>query len=140
MKKYVLAFIFDASLEKVLLIHKSRPEWQKGKINGIGGKVEDAESEIAAIVRETKEETDLIIGEEKFVHLGKMSSEEWIVEIFICIYQGSMADAKSIEDQHVEWFSVNNLPVNVLDNLRWLIPLSLTKLSNNQVKKIEVTY
>lgn len=41
MKQYVVGFIFNWQLNKVLLIEKDRPEWQKGLLNGIGGKVED---------------------------------------------------------------------------------------------------
>ena len=42
MQKYSLGFVFDLPVEKVLLIEKQRPEWQKGKLNGIGGKIEYA--------------------------------------------------------------------------------------------------
>ena len=43
MKKYTLGFIFTPALDKVLLVHKISPEWQAGKINGVGGKIEEGE-------------------------------------------------------------------------------------------------
>lgn len=38
---YVCGFLFDRSFENVLLIRKNRPEKQKGRLNGVGGKVEE---------------------------------------------------------------------------------------------------
>ena len=61
MKNYTVAFIFTPSLDKVLLIHKISPEWQRGKLNGIGGKIEPNETNLACIIREVKEETNLQI-------------------------------------------------------------------------------
>lgn len=59
MTKYVLGFIFDSYAEKVLLIEKQRPNWQAGKLNGIGGKIESGEKSTAAMVREAFEECHL---------------------------------------------------------------------------------
>ena len=52
MKLLSLGFIFDATLEQVLLVHKNRPTWQAGRINGVGGKVEDGETPEVALIRE----------------------------------------------------------------------------------------
>lgn len=59
MKRYVLGFAFNSDYTEVALIKKNRPDWQKGKYNGIGGKVEEGEPEILAMVREFKEETGI---------------------------------------------------------------------------------
>lgn len=57
MARYVVGFMFTTDLSKVLLILKNKPEWQSGKLNGIGGKVEDGETFHAALAREFLEET-----------------------------------------------------------------------------------
>ncbi len=44
---------------QVLLVMKDRPNWQKGRLNLVGGKVEKGESPLLAAVRELKEETGL---------------------------------------------------------------------------------
>src|SRR5262245_36563234 len=56
-----LAFTTDyAKSERVLLIRKTKPEWQAGKLNGIGGKIEPTDlTAHRAMAREFKEETDL---------------------------------------------------------------------------------
>jgi 8-oxo-dGTP diphosphatase len=57
MKTYVLGFCFNQSLNKVVLIRKRKPEWQSGRLNGVGGHVEPGETTLAAMVREFREET-----------------------------------------------------------------------------------
>ncbi len=57
-KSYVLGFAFDAQRETVILIEKNRPAWQKGKLNGVGGKIDPEDlTEYHAMAREFKEET-----------------------------------------------------------------------------------
>lgn len=56
MKTYTVAFIFTPDFKKVWLIEKQKPEWQKGRLNGIGGKVEDGETNYDSCIREIKEE------------------------------------------------------------------------------------
>ena len=46
---YVLGFAFSKSGQMVLLIWKNKPEWQRGKMNGIGGKIELGEHPDATI-------------------------------------------------------------------------------------------
>jgi 8-oxo-dGTP diphosphatase len=140
MKKYSLGFIFNASLNKVLLMHRIKPEWQKGKINGIGGKVEEHESALSSMVRETQEETALTIKENEWQYIANLSSPEFFTEVFACIYPGNIADAKSLEEQKIEWFSLDKLPSNMINNLRWLIPLSLDKVKHNEPKSVTILY
>jgi len=55
---YVAGFAFNG--DRVLLIEKTKPEWQAGKLNGIGGKVEKYDhDEYAAQCREFWEETGI---------------------------------------------------------------------------------
>lgn len=54
---YVCGFLFETDLQRVLLRLKARPAWQRGKLNGIGGKVESGETPFYAMRREAREET-----------------------------------------------------------------------------------
>lgn len=57
MKHYVMGFVFNKTRNRVLLVKKKRPEWQAGKWNGIGGKIDDTDiSPLAAMQREGYEE------------------------------------------------------------------------------------
>lgn len=40
---YVLGFMFDRVGAGVALLRKTKPEWQAGRLNGVGGKVEKSE-------------------------------------------------------------------------------------------------
>src|SRR6478752_4549150 len=55
-QEYVLGFAFSRGGDEVLMIRKNHPEWMKGKFNGIGGKVQENESMLTAMVRECREE------------------------------------------------------------------------------------
>jgi 8-oxo-dGTP diphosphatase len=62
MKEAVVGFLFSENLEEVLLIKKARPDWQRGKLNGVGGKIEKTDaSPAAAMAREFEEETGMIV-------------------------------------------------------------------------------
>ena len=58
---YTLGFCFNEKKDKVVLIKKRRPDWQKGLLNGIGGKINPNENDHEAQVREFFEETAIDI-------------------------------------------------------------------------------
>jgi 8-oxo-dGTP pyrophosphatase MutT (NUDIX family) len=58
---YVLGFAFTVD-GSVALIRKAKPEWQAGKLNGIGGKIEEFDpSPVHAMTREFMEETGVFL-------------------------------------------------------------------------------
>ena len=57
MKRYVVGFLFRNNGTEVALVRKLKPEWQRGRLNGIGGKIEPNEDSRAAMMREFAEET-----------------------------------------------------------------------------------
>lgn len=79
MIQYVLGFAFD-DLGRVALIRKNKPEWQRGLLNGIGGKVESTESIAIAMKREFYEEAGVRTSD--WEHVGKMFGPEWQVDLF----------------------------------------------------------
>jgi 8-oxo-dGTP diphosphatase len=61
-KHWVVGFVFK-NRDEVTLVMKNRPEWQKGKLNGVGGKIEAGETSAQAMRREFKEEAGADIPE-----------------------------------------------------------------------------
>ena len=59
MKRYVVGFPILPCRTGLSLIQKNRPDWQAGKWNGIGGKVEFGEKILDAMDREADEEAGL---------------------------------------------------------------------------------
>lgn len=142
MKKYTLGFIFNETLDKVLLINKLAPDWQVGKLNGLGGKVEEGEDGLTCIVREVKEESGLETISEDWEYVCKMYSPDFDIDTFSYIYKSDLNNAKSMELEKIEWCDVKNLPYNVIGNLNWLIPMSIDKLTRKEFtfKKIDIEY
>ena len=50
--KYVLGFLFTLNKVNVMLIEKDHLDWQKGKLNGVGGHIGEGESLMEAMCRE----------------------------------------------------------------------------------------
>lgn len=131
MKKYVVGFLFNDDMNKVALIYKNRPDWQIGKLNGIGGHIEENELPYSAMVREFTEETGVKI--DKWISFCQLSgiNEKYEVDFFYAT-SDRIFDVNSITDEKVEIFDVdqlNNLPV--IDNLKWLIPMCLDRYHVN---------
>lgn len=137
---YTLGFLFNHDQSKVLLIHKQRPAWQKGMINGLGGKFENQETAKECIAREVEEETSLVTKPKDWQKVAELHSSKFAVDVMAAIYLKSESGAVSQEDQRVEWFEVKQLPPNIMINLSWLIPLSLEKIRENKLMSAVVTY
>lgn len=140
MKNYNLCFVFNSDLTKVLLIHKNRPEWMNGLINGLGGKIEDGEDTLLSVIREVKEESNLNLDKDSLMLITDVNSLDFTMKVYACAYKGNIDDSKSLEDEEVEWFNVDNLPHNVIPNLFWMIPLSIDMLKNKRIKNCLVEY
>lgn len=131
MKKYTVGFIFTADLKQVLLIHKNAPDWQKGKINGLGGKMEQGESSLNCFVRELAEESGINIEKKQLRRMGLLQGKEWKVYVFGGIYLGQVFEPVIYEKEKIEWFKVEKLPINCVPNLHWLIPFARNELLFN---------
>lgn len=68
---YVLGFLVSTNFAQVALIGKLKPEFQKGRLNGIGGKIEPGEKPIDAMSREFWEETGVTIEPDKWDLMGQ---------------------------------------------------------------------
>lgn len=145
-KLYTVGLVFTPDLEQVLLMHKEKPDWQVGFLNGMGGKVEDGESVVECITRECLEETCLSIPVDDWVQFatiindGGRSPDLAQIEFFTAIYSSQTSDAKKGDYEEVEWFSVADLPNNCMQNLYFMIPMARETLRGHNSKSITVVY
>jgi len=135
MTEYVAGFLFSPDEKQVLLIRKNRPEWQKGMINGIGGHIEPEETSEEAMSREFLEETGLNIL--SWYKGAQLYGNGWIVHFFYTC--GFLGDAKSMTDEEVRIYEINQLPDSIIPNLRYLIPICLDKNLSKPVMMTERT-
>lgn len=121
--RYVCGFLFVG--DEVALIIKKKPEWQAGRINGIGGKIEEGEMPIEAMAREFKEEAALATVPDEWHHYCTITNHKvsYQVHFFTCTRE-TKEGVRGLTDEEVVWCKVNNLPPSVIHNLRWLIPLA----------------
>lgn len=135
--RYVVGFMFDETQTRVLLIHKTRPAWQAGKLNGIGGRIEDGEIPAQAMRREFIEEVGIDCDSWKY--FCTLSDErDWQIDFFYAA--GDIWSADTLTDEIPQVFSINALPSTAIPNLRWLIPMALSmkheRVSSFRVQEI----
>ena len=135
MKEYVVGFAFSNNLKNVLLINKLKPEWQIGKLNGIGGKIEKFDkSPLDAMVREMGEESGLITDNFwKQICIFEGENHTWRVFIFAC-KTDNIYNFENKTEEKCQVCEVNHLPDNVIDNLRWVIPMCFDASVNPTTK------
>ena len=119
---YVHALLFTPDRARVVLMHKTRPAWQAGRVNALGGKLLAGESPADAARREVLEEAGVDVRDwEEFLVWDDPVYRMHAVRAF----DASAERARTAEDQEVFLSSVDTLPRELIDNLRWLVPLAL---------------
>ena len=124
---YVVGLAFNLDFSKLLLIRKTKPAWQAGKLNGIGGKVEQGENARDVMVREFEEECGLKTRHEDWVQLANFFSDEAVVTFFYAKLPDSfIANYTSPTEEQV--LCCNTAAAmkdhSIIVNLRWLIPFA----------------
>lgn len=129
MKQYVLGFLFHTA-GYVVLIEKFRPNWQYGKLNGVGGKIEERETPLQAMQREFREEAGLDIDTWKQQVI--MKSVDWEVFVFSA-ETDNIWGVSTQTDEPIRIVHTKYLPLNTIVNLNWLIPLCQDKELPSQI-------
>lgn len=119
---YVLALLFTANRRQVVLMRRTRPAWQAGRVNALGGRLVDGESPGDAARREVREESGVDVRE--WAEVLVWDDAEYRMHVMRAVSELARA-ARTMEDQEVFLADVESLPANVIDNLRWLVPLAL---------------
>lgn len=126
---YVVGFAFNNLYTRVLLINKTKPEWQAGKLNGVGGKIESSELAEMAMVREFKEETGVVTLTSvwrRFAILTIEGKEPSYVYFFVTVLPTPLfRSAKTMTDELVVVFDMDDLPSRAtIGNLNYLLPMA----------------
>lgn len=135
MTKYIIGILFRRNFTEVLMIHKLKPEWQKGLINFPGGKMEllpftkpsiglydpRRETPFACASREFKEETNLDIPEKMWLHIGQIQGVDYTCEVMTALWSESFGRAKTMEKEKIEWIKVSDFSaLDTVSNVLWL--------------------
>jgi 8-oxo-dGTP diphosphatase len=135
-ERYVLGFCFSPTLRMVVLVRKVFPPWQAGRLNGLGGHVEEGEEPAAAVAREFREESgyDVVL---EWRNFGRLRGPGREVYLFCSRFSPGLAMSFKHDGREGE---VEPHFVNVvlgegnpegsrpLPDLRYLIPMALNFL------------
>lgn len=138
-QQYVVGFLFDEERSRVVLIKKNKPAWQEGKWNGVGGKIERWESSREAMIREFEEEAGQHIN--SWVKFASLNGESFQVHMFCSVtFNPVIEKVRSMTDEEVKVFPINDLPENTVSNLKWLIPMANNLYEDCEFKTAEIFY
>lgn len=123
---YVVGFAFTEEATSILLVRKNRPEWQKGCLNGIGGKIEDGETPAEAMSREAFEEAGIKV---EWLHRGVMKGINYDGSEFEChiFYAYEGFDWEQKEDEPLNIYDPLTFDTHgpIVNNLNYLIPFGM---------------
>lgn len=123
MISYVLGFAFTKDRSKVVLMQKKRPEAIAGLYTAPGGKIEENELGISAVVREFEEETGVIINYWK--NEFKITGPDYTIEVFSA-FNDEILNAQSKTDEDVVVCDVNTVStMKCTSDTKWIVPLIL---------------
>jgi 8-oxo-dGTP pyrophosphatase MutT (NUDIX family) len=148
-EKYVLGFVFDLDVNRVLLIQKQKPSWQRGFYNGIGGMKEPTDLTYAeAMVRECEEETGVKTKSLHWHHFCTMGEEtsRWLVQCYYTTLQEIQVDKSmfvSMTKEEVYFHPLKAISIGhpqLLGNIPWLVAMALDHHYNRAIEHSVITY
>ncbi len=114
--------------------NKDKLDWQNGRWNGVGGKIEPEDnSPLEAMQREGIEETGMRLNWDHCLTFDCSGGTVFVYKAIDNLNCGheNFCDGihyKQIESELLKIWPIDNMPDKVLNNLRWLIPLCLSEL------------
>jgi len=121
--KYVAGLLFSPTGKSVVLIRKNRPEWQAGKLNAVGGKIEFGETPFEAMVREFREETG--VNRRDWQHIAILTGDGFEVNFFAA-FGHDFFDVVTKTDEPVDIYIVREVlnDPSLMPNLKVMIALA----------------
>lgn len=125
MNKKILSLLFLRDKDRVLLAMKKRG-FGEGRWNGVGGKVEAAESIEQAMIRETQEEIGVTpttyekVGDIRFDEYFK--GEPTLMHVHVFVATEWVGEPVESEEMAPKWFHIDTIPYDNMwsDDPYWL--------------------
>ena len=124
--------------KEILLLRMNNPDWQKGLYNGIGGKIELNTTPLETIIKKCQEELGVNISNWIELDSEISSSGIEIVYFLTTLNEGEIKKLQSQTDERAELFSINNLPTNILQDLKIQIERQFFKPKNKMNRKTKL--
>ena len=125
---YTCGFLFHQvnNRNRVLLVRKKHPDWQRGLMNGIGGRMEPGEDPAQCMMREFKEEAAYLTN--AWQCFANERGRDYEVYFFRAWLPESYETPKQNDrGEELEWVETWPWPpvYPVVGNLNWLVPLAI---------------
>lgn len=142
---YVLGFAFTHTMKSVVLIEKRKPAWQAGKLNGVGGKFENSDSNgHFAMSREFAEETGHIVEPELWHLFEIMRFKNGAIVYCYTVQLREGALVRTMEDEVVDAYPIDDVngtlicELEIINNLNWLVPKAYHQLREPKEERLLV--
>ena len=140
---YTLGFLFSFDKQQVALIRKNRPDWQKGRLNGIGGHVEAGETSLQCMGREFSEEVEYpSLYKTEWRQFATMESSDFTVDCFASL--GDLSCIKAKTDEGIEVIKLEDItPLrrkDMIENLPCLISLAIDFIEDGRPAFATIKY
>ncbi len=126
MKTVTLLFLLDKERGQILLAMKKRG-FGVGKLNGVGGKVQEGETVPRAAVREAHEEIGVTIREEDAVPVARLhfvfaEHPEWEFDCHVFTAEAWQGEPAESEEMAPQWHPTDAVPFDQMwiDDVHWL--------------------
>jgi len=141
MIKYVVGFAFSEDMKQVIMIQKEHPHWQKGKLNGVGGKADQQveetqrtrahiETPYEAMVREFEEETGVRFETWECYAICEDKKKD-ITMYCYRIFDNYISECKTMTDEVIKVCSppavITLGPPSTLSNIPFLLAMAMDK-------------
>jgi len=124
----VAGFLYEEETGRVALVRKTKPDWQAGRLNGIGGKFEKHDKTMMnCMIREWEEET--VTRSPDWIEFAQVwGIDGWCV-IFYKAYCDKFPKFPKYNDagEQIECYTIDEVLrpwAEPIDNLHWLLPLA----------------
>ena len=124
MTRYVVGLLFSEDYSQVLLIRKTRPAWQAGKLNGPGGHVEANETDHEAMRREFLEEAGVDVANWSLVVM--LEGVDFSVGFYAAADTEALRAAYQAGDEGIELWELAGAigRRDLMPNLHWILALA----------------
>ena len=126
---FMVCYDFGVDLN-VLLIEKKRPEWQAGKLNGLGGKVLPHETPKKAMSREFFEECGVEVLPKMWREFATVSYDHVVLHCFHTRWVPGM-NPTSKTDEKIVWKSIYDHIFGAVEGVNWMTKMAV---STHQLK------
>lgn len=126
---YVAGFAFNEDMTKVIMVKKEKPNWQKGKINAVGGKVNGHEFYPTAMSREFLEETGIETTFEEWNDVIAIKGKDFKVVFYMTkLDDERFHSAQSMEEEEILILNVMDVKLyDRIDNIDMLLDMCYYK-------------